>query len=220
MDMFRHIDTPAIGELKQINSPEGRRYETPDGKLYPSVTTVLGRLSAQAIQEWRNRVGEEKANAISTKAARRGTRVHQMCEDYLNNNNHLSRAMPIDVETFNTIKPILHNIDNISCQEKRLYSHHLGLAGTVDCIAEYNGKRSVIDFKTSLKPKKHEWVTNYFMQESAYAIMWEELTGQPITQLVTIIAVDDNEPQVFIEHRDTWVKPLRDAITDYMNSNT
>ena len=185
--MFNHKSVE-LEQLKQINTDNGRRYETPDGSAYPSVTTVLGRLKAQAIQEWRNRVGAETANKITTKAARRGTNVHQMCEDYLNNDYNAMKYMPVDIETFNSIRPILNDINNIHVLEGRLYSHHLGLAGTVDCIAEYKGKLSVIDFKTSLKPKKKEWIDNYFMQESAYAIMYEERTGTPITQLVTIIA--------------------------------
>lgn len=218
--MFNHVETVEIPTIKQINAPGGRKYETPTGKAYPSVTTVLGRLKAQAIQEWRNRVGEEEANKVMTKAARRGTNVHSMCEMYLKNDYQPMRYMPADVETFNTMRPYLNKINNIHLLEGRLYSDHLQLAGTVDCIAEYEGKLSVIDFKTSLKPKKREWIDNYFMQESAYAIMYEERTGRPITQLVTIIAVDDHEPQVFVEHRDTWAKPLLTAITDYMNSNT
>lgn len=217
--MFTH-NTVEIPKLKQINAKGGRRYETPTGESYPSVTTVLGRLKAQAIQEWRNRVGDEEANKIMTKAARRGTNVHLMCEHYLNNEFNPMRFMPSDIETFNSIKEILNKINNIHLLEGRLYSHHLGLAGTVDCIAEYEGKLSVIDFKTSLKTKKREWIDNYFMQESAYAIMYEERTGRPITQLVTIIAVDNSEPQVFVEHRDTWAKSLVDAIRDYNNSNT
>ena len=97
-----------------------------------------------------------------------------------------------------------------------MYSEHLGVAGRVDCIAEFNGKLSIIDFKTSMKPKKKDWIKNYFMQESAYAIMFEERTGIPITQLVTIVAVDGtNDPQVFVEHRDDWVRPLKDTIAKY-----
>ena len=218
--MFNHVQGIDIPELKQINAKGGRRYETPTGQSYPSVTTVLGRLKAQAIQEWRERVGNEEANRIMTKASRRGTNVHTMCEMYLSNDYQAMRYMPADVETFNSIKPFLNKINNIHLLEGRLFSHHLGLACTVDCIAEYEGKLSVIDFKTSLKPKKKEWIDNYFMQESAYAIMYEERTGRPITQLVTIMAVDDNEPQIFVEHRDTWAKPLLNAITDYMDSNT
>ena len=111
-------------------------------------------------------------------------------------------------EIFNTFKPILEPIDNIHCQETRMFSHHLRLAGTVDCIAEYQGKLSVIDFKTASKPKKHDWIHNYFMQCSAYAIMYEEMTGIPVPQVVILVAVEDSEPQVFVEKRDPWVTGL------------
>lgn len=220
---FTHITHAELPILKQLNLPEGRRYETPDGNRYPSITTVLGAdpEKKKSLQAWRDRVGPEEANRVSVQASRRGTRIHSMCEDYLNNYNPYSRAMPVDVETFNSMKPVLDdNIDNILVQEQALFSHHLRLAGTVDCIADYDGKRSVIDFKTSLRPKKKEWIEQYFMQEAAYAIMWEERTGQPITQLVTIIAVDNDEPQVFIEHRDTWVKPLLNAIEYYESTQS
>ena len=123
---------------------------------------------------------------------------------------------PDIIQSFLDVRDILDNrIGTVYAMEAPLYSNHLGVAGRVDCIAEFDGKLSVIDFKTSMKPKKLDWIKNYFMQESAYAIMWEERTGQPITQLVTIISVDDHEPQVFIEHRDNWVRPLRDTIKQY-----
>ena len=108
----------------------------------------------------------------------------------------------------------------VYAQEAPLYSNHLGVAGRVDCVAMFDGKLSIIDFKTSKKPKRLEWVTSYFMQETFYAIAWEERTRMPITQLVTIIAVDDNEPQVFIEHRDNWVRPLKDCIQQYKDENS
>ena len=96
-----------------------------------------------------------------------------------------------------------------------MFSHHLGVAGRVDCVAEFDGKISIIDFKTSQKIKPRKYVENYFMQEAAYAVMFEERTGTPITQLVTLIAVDNEQPQVFVEHRDDWTKPLLDTIKKY-----
>jgi CRISPR/Cas system-associated exonuclease Cas4 (RecB family) len=106
-------------------------------------------------------------------------------------------------------------LTTVYSQEAPLYSEHLGLAGRVDCVGVWDGKNSIIDYKTSRKLKKKEWISSYFMQCAAYAIMWEERTGMPITQLVVLIAVDDNEPQVFIEHRDNWVQPLLDVIEQY-----
>lgn len=199
--------------LSQITAEDGTRvYATEDGNRYPSVTTVLGALNEAAIAEWRARVGAETANKISTQAAARGTKLHAYTEQYLLNNNGFFDGVDlITQQLFKEFKPILEPINNIHCQETKLYSHYLKLAGTVDCIAEYNGKLSVIDFKTAGKPKKKEWIHNYFMQCAAYAIMYEELTGISVPQLVVLIAVEDSEPQVFIEKRNTWARPLIDA---------
>ena len=202
-----------LPKLSQITAADGTRvYETEDGLAYPSVTTVLSKLSEAAITEWRDKVGEAEANRISTRAAARGTKLHSYAEHYLNNASGF--LDPIDLfsqELFQSFKPILEPINNIHCQETKLYSHYLKLAGTVDCIAEYEGKLSIIDFKTAGKPKKKEWIHNYFMQCAAYAIMYEELTGIPVPQLVVLIAVEDEQPQVFKEKRNTWARPLIDA---------
>jgi genome maintenance exonuclease 1 len=170
--------------------------------------------------EWRKRVGEEEANRISTHAARRGTKVHQMCEDYINNELDEKKFLPTDKEMFLSIKPTIESsINNVYAQEVGLYSDYLGVAGRVDCIAEWDGKLSVIDFKTSRKPKKKEYISSYFQQASAYAIMWEERTKIPINQLVILIAVDGNSPQVFIERRDNYSKELINTIQRYKQEN-
>jgi CRISPR/Cas system-associated exonuclease Cas4 (RecB family) len=120
------------------------------------------------------------------------------------------------MQSFHDVKEQLDTrLTTVYSQEAPLYSEHLGLAGRVDCVGVWDGKNSIIDYKTSRKLKKKEWISGYFMQCAAYAIMWEERTGMPITQLVVLIAVDDNEPQVFIEHRDNWVQPLLDVIEQY-----
>lgn len=206
-----------IPEIKTENINGGRYYVTPTGVKYPSITTVLSILSKKAIMEWRKRVGAEEANKISTKAARRGTNVHQMCEDYLNNKEYITnKTMPVDKEMFGTLKPILdERINNIHTQEATLYSDYLGVAGRVDCIAEFDGRLSVIDFKTSRKLKKREWISNYFQQASAYCVMYEERTGIPIDQIVILIAVDEEEPQVFIEKRDNHIHDCIETIALY-----
>jgi len=216
--IFEHVKVDlGYNDLEAVTSKTGRLYETPDGEKYPSITTVLSILSEDSIRKWRERIGAEEANKISVRASRRGTSVHEIIEKYLDNKEDYKDGYTPDIiNSFISVRPILdERIGRIFAQEAPLYSSHLRVAGRVDCVAEFDGKRSIIDFKTSLKPKKHEYITNYFMQEAAYAIMWEERTGKPITQLVTIIAVDNNEPQVFIEHRDNWTKPLIETIEKY-----
>ena len=217
--MFEHVDTD-LPEIQTQNIDGKRYYLTPKGSKYPSITTVLSILSRQGIMEWRARVGAEVANAISTKAARRGTNVHTMCEDLLNNKLKFENFLPIDVELFKTIEPIIsEKINRIYAQERTLYSDYLGVAGRVDCIAEWEGRLSVIDFKTSNKPKKKEWISNYFQQTSAYAVMFEERTQIPVDQLVVLIAVDNHSPQIFIEKSDDHISECIDTIHKFKEEN-
>jgi hypothetical protein len=219
--MFEHVPTE-LNEMNAVTTEKGRKYRTPEGIDLPSITTVLSILSRESIAKWRARVGHEEANRISTRASSRGTRVHEIIERYINNEESFKDGYTPDIiGSFLDLKPILDGrIGRVYAQEAPLYSNHLGVAGRVDCVADFDGKLSIIDFKTSMKPKRKDWITNYFMQESAYAIMWEERTGLPITQLVTIISVDNHEPQIFVEHRDTWVRPLRETIAQYNAENS
>lgn len=186
-------------------------------KRYPSITTVLGLMSAKDINAWKKRIGEEAANTISRKAALRGTKFHALCEIYLKNlpfdsdafENHLTRQMFI-----NSLQH-LNMLDDIHLIETRLWSDHLRIAGTVDCIARYDGKLSVVDFKTANKSKKKEWIESYFMQAAGYSIMFEELTRIPVANLVIIIAVEGEHTQVFKEKRDNWVKQLLSCRDEY-----
>jgi len=218
--MFKHVPVE-LTEMNAVTTDTGRKYRTPDGVDLPSITTVLSILSRDSIAKWRKRVGEEEANRISYRASTRGTAVHEIIEKYIDNvENFTDGYTPDIISSFLDLKPILDSrIGRVYAQEAPLYSTHLGVAGRVDCVAEFDGKLSIIDFKTSRKPKRTAWVTNYFMQESAYAIMWEERTGQPITQLVTIISVDGHKPQVFIEHRDNWARSLVETISKYNQEN-
>lgn len=213
MKTFIHHD---FEKLDRTTAPNGSRvYKIPSGKLYPSVTTVTGLHAAQGIAQWRARVGEAEANRISAKASARGTRIHQYCEDYLLGN--IFEADMFDLEMFNSIKPLLDQVDNIHCLETPLWSDFLQVAGTVDCIADFQGKLSVIDFKTSSKPKDRDDIHSYFMQTAAYAVAFEERTGIPIGRLVIIMAVDSDDPRWFIEKRDNWIGGFRKLRLDYKN---
>ena len=221
--VFEHVPVE-LTEMQTVNKDGGRKYITPEDVALPSITTVLSILSRDGIAAWRKRVGEEEANRISRIASQRGTAVHSCMEDFINNvpmEELKKKYMPNIIEDWLPIAKIAADkIGKVYAQEAPLYSNHLGVAGRVDCVAEYDGRISIIDFKTSRKKKYPSMIKNYFMQEAAYAIMWEERTGQPITQLVTIIAVDEYAPQVFIEHRDNWVRPLKETIAQYNEENS
>lgn len=210
MKTFIKHDFP---KLKRVDSNGGRTYLTQTGACYPSVTSVVGLHGAKAIQEWRDRVGAEEANKVSSRASKRGTAIHSLCENYLLGEE--LNINPFDHEVFSSLKPHMDKIDNIHCLETQLYSHHLEVAGTVDCIAEYEGKLHVIDFKTASKPKERDWIHNYFMQTSAYAVMFEELTGIPVGRLLIVIGVDHYEPQIFQEKRNDWIKGFRNLRSEY-----
>ena len=198
--MFNHVKHDVVlPTLTRKTTDTGRKYFTPEGNAYPSITTVLGVLNKEGIIAWRKRVGEEEANKISRQASVRGTAVHKLAEDYLNNDPDWKEgAMPTNLFSFEDIKKIMDKrLNNIWMQEVFLYSDRLKTAGQVDCIAEFDGQLSIIDFKTSRKPKKEEWITSYFIQASFYAAAFYERTGIPIKQGVILITVDHNEPQVF-----------------------
>lgn len=210
---FIHYDW---SKLERDTQPDGTRvYKTPSGKAYPSVTTVTGLQTKKGILEWRRRVGEEEANRVSAKASGRGTRIHTLCENYLLGND--VNPLISDAEMFGSMKEWLDDIDNIHCLETPLYSDFLQVAGTVDCIAEFQGKLSVIDFKTSSKPKDRDDIHQYFMQTAAYAVAFEERTGIPIGRLVIIMGVDNDFPRLFIEKRDNWIAGFRKLRMDYRN---
>ena len=218
MENFKHeqIDL-GYNDLVAKTGPGGRIYTDPAGNTYPSITTVLSILGREAIQAWRARVGEEEANKVSRIASSRGTAVHNLLERYVNNDPDFAKGeMPNILQSFYDVKSVLDtNLQKVYAQEAPLYSKHLGLAGRVDCVGVWDGKNSIVDYKTSRKLKKKEWIHGYFMQCAAYAIMWEERTGMPITQLVVMIAVDNESPQVFIEHRDNWTEKLFEVIDQY-----
>ncbi len=203
-------------DLSAKTTKKGRQYVDPDGNTYPSITTVLSILSEDSIRAWRARVGEEKANQISRQASSRGTTVHNIIEKYVANNpEYIKGEMPHNIQTFKDVQQVIdEGVTKVYQQEAPLYSKHLGVAGRVDCVGQWKGIDSIIDWKTSRKFKKKEWISSYFMQCAAYAIMWEERTGTPIKQLVVCIAGDMGH-QVFVEDRDNWTEKLIETINEY-----
>ena len=208
-----------LPDLKSETFPDGKRYYvTPSGSKLPSVTTVVGAQKKQAIMEWRRRVGEDVANKISRQATSRGTNVHTLCEKYLNN-EELGEMMPDAFEMFKSLKPYLNRINNIHYQEVALWSEQLGLAGRVDCIGEFDGVLSVIDFKTSKKIKTVEKVEDYWWQTTAYALFYEEIVGIPINDLVIIMAVENDKPIVMQQKTSDHIEGLVRAI-EYFKKNS
>ena len=222
MKYYTHKPTK-LTELTTQTVNFKRFYETPDGKLYPSITTVLSTRNKKGLFEWRKKVGDEVANYVARTSAARGTAVHHMCEDYLNNfpvdwpdkwKEHEKKFLPFCL--FKQLEnKVLQKIDNIRSQECALFSNKYRVAGRVDCIAEYDGKLSIIDFKTSTKERNDEWNENYYIQASAYAEMFEEQTGTPIEQIVILVVTEDGVVQEFVKEKYDYIPLLVETIDNF-----
>ena len=214
---FRHQLISESYRLSVQDTPQGRFYLAENGKKYPSVTTVLGWKKKDGLIEWRKRVGEEEANRISRRAADRGTRLHNVCEKFLlNDPDFLDGTDILTQDMFNSIYPILRDrVDDLYAIENSLYSDALGVAGRVDCIGRFDDKKSIIDFKTSTSQKREDWIHDYFMQTAIYAVMCEERTGISVPNLVIIIAVENDLPQIFIKKRNDWINPAYQLIKEF-----
>jgi len=219
MKQFVHLENQPYWDLNAETSDEGRLYETPDGKKYPSVTTVTGWDKRLFFKKWRQENPQESKRVLG-----RGNIFHELVENYLNNKDPLEKENPSDYwnthvenskELFYILQDELNKINNIRCLEVALWSKLLTLAGRVDCIAEYDGKLSIIDFKTSTRPKSKKDIENYFLQATAYAIMWHERTNQAIEQIAILVATDEGFSQVFTANPVDYVPKLRDCIKNY-----
>jgi genome maintenance exonuclease 1 len=190
---------------------DGFRFYQIDGKNYPSITTVLGVQKKEGLEKWRKAVGEEAAKWEMGRAARRGKATHTLVEQYLKSETPAIRdVLPLGL--FRLMKPYIDQIDNVQLSEEIMYSHKLTIAGQVDCVADYNGKLSVIDFKTANKERKEDWIENYYIQTCAYAIMYEELFGKRIEQLVILMAGEDGTMRSFIRDKKDFEPKLEESI--------
>ena len=218
---FTH--TPPQGNLPLLKAKNvnGKRfYEIIETKkIYPSITSVLSIRQKEGLVEWRKKVGDAVANHIMITAANRGTAVHNMVEDYLNNldinSNEKYKKQFLPKMMFNVLQPELKKINSICLQEAQMYSEKYTVAGRCDCIAEYDGVLSVIDFKTSKGEKKEDWIENYFIQGSAYAEMYEEHFGKPIEQVVILIVTEEGTTQIFKKNKKDYLPKLKDAIEQF-----
>lgn len=209
--LFERDDFPLI-DLDSKYANGGRYYKTPNGKWYPSVTTVLSSQKDSSLDEWRAKVGEQEANRISRQATQRGTYLHSMCEDYLNNVDNYKRGrMPTTLSLFNSIKPVIdENVELVYGIEMALFSHRLKTAGRTDVFCRFQGLNTILDFKTATREKKQEWIENYFVQATTYAIMAEEMYKDyktiTIPQIAIVIAVEDGEVpyQLFVKRTNDF----------------
>jgi genome maintenance exonuclease 1 len=213
--IFRHNLVPEV-EIETTSIDGIRYYVLPNGEKFRSVTTVISEsMDKTALLEWRKKVGEEEAQKISTQAARRGTAVHSLAERYvLNQEDYLRGAMPSGIDAFKTLQKLIDkHVDNILGIELPLYSNVLKTAGRCDLIAEFDGVPSVIDFKTSRRIKQEDWIQSYFLQTTVYSMMFERMYNIKIPQIAIMIAVDHEEPQLFVKDRGDYVNRVIDIFT-------
>tara|TARA_B100001939_G_C16939573_1_gene617734 strand:+ start:1231 stop:1905 length:675 start_codon:yes stop_codon:yes gene_type:complete len=212
---FNHIeiDYPSLSR----ETVDGvRYYDTPNGKKLVSITSVISHYNREIFREWRAKVGEQEANKVTKQATSRGTDMHTLAEYYLKNSK-LPSVQPLSEMLFKQAKPTLNKIDNIHAQEQALFSYELGIAGSVDCIAEYEGELAIIDFKTAKKPKPKKWVDHHFVQCAAYACMLYEMTGIMVKKFVIIMSCEDGEVVVYEEYdKRKYINLLSEYIREFV----
>ena len=213
MKNFIEIDKTKLPTTKGKRI-DGMRFYSIDGSNFPSITTVLGIQKKEGLERWRKAVGEEAAKWEMARAARRGKATHTLIEQYIKGETPAIRdVLPLGL--FRLIKPYVDQIDNVHMLEQIMYSKNLTIAGQVDCIAEYNGKLSVIDFKTANKERNDEWNENYYIQCTAYAMMYEELFGKQIEQIVILMASEDGTCHAYIKNKSDYLPKLEKAIKEF-----
>ena len=212
---FNHIeiDYPSLSR----ETVDGvRYYDTPNGKKLVSITSVISHYNREIFREWRAKVGEQEANKVTKQATSRGTDMHTLAEYYLKNSK-LPSVQPLSEMLFKQAKPTLDKIDNIHAQEQSLFSYELGVAGSVDCIAEYEGELAIIDFKTAKKPKPKKWVDHHFVQCAAYGCMLYEMTGIMVKKFVIIMSCEDGEVVVYEEYdKRKYINLLSEYIREFV----
>ena len=220
--IFEHCNYLGELELEKKDTPGCRLYKLPDGQWVPSITSVTSFYNRQIFINWRKRVGIEEANRITKKATTRGTDFHEAAQAYLENRDLVwEDYLPATKFMFHHATPYLDKINNIHAIERTLYSEYYGLAGRVDCIAEYDGELAVIDFKTSEKIKPEKWLENYFVQETFFAAAYYELTGIPVKKLITLMVTPSGEVKVFDKrNKGDYIKLLVRYIKEFVSNNT
>ena len=217
--MFNHVNLN-LPKLSRKTVDGVRYYQVEDGGEMldlVSITSVTSHRNRAKFAKWRKKVGDKEADRITKAATSRGTDMHTLTEYYLKNEDAPTDVLPISKMLFNIAKPFLDSITNIHALESSMYSKELGISGTVDCIAEYDGELAIIDFKTSKSPKPRKWIDHYFVQCCAYACMLYELTGLTVKKFVIIMACENGECEVYIERDKTkYIKELVQYIQEFI----
>ena len=215
MSKFNHVDLDK-SKLPTVKGKrvDGFRFYSINGKNYPSVTSVLSIRKKKELQDWRDKIGDKVADWEMGRAARRGKATHLLVEEYLKGQTPSERGV-LPLGLFKLLKPYIDQIDNIHLLETIMYSPKLTIAGQVDCVAEFNGKLSVIDFKTANKERQESWISNYFLQTTAYAQMYEETFGKSIEQIVILLASEDGSVQNFIKEKKDYMSPLMESVDEF-----
>lgn len=218
MTIFNHVNLD-LPKLERELIDNVRYYKLPSGdKKLVSITSVISHYKKDFFLKWRKRIGEEKAERITSRSTKRGTGMHTLIENYLYNEENLPEVPPLSKYLFYTAKPYLNRINNIHGLETSMYSEYLGIAGTCDCIAEFDGELSIIDFKSSAQPKPVEWVESYFVQCAAYAAMLHELTGISVKKFVIIMSCENGDCVVYEEYdKEKYLRLLVTYIKKFIN---
>ena len=207
-------------ELEKKEVDGIRLYNLPNGDWVPSITSVTSFYNREVFRKWRQRVGEKEANRVTKESTERGTDYHEAAQAYLENRElNWDNYLPLTQFMFKKSQPYLDKIGKIHAIERTLYSEYLGLAGRVDCIAEYDGELAIIDFKTSKKIKPEKWIEQYFVQETAYACMYYELTGIPVEKLITIMVTPEGDVHVYDKrNKSDYIKLLVKYVKEFVGN--
>ena len=220
MVKFNHIPVN-FTQSELIEKDDGHYYQTPSGIIYPSITTMLQKTQSlekqQSLQDWRDQ--EIAADYITQQAALIGSETHQLIENYLNGIEMSEKFHLLSEAHFNNLLPFVDKINEIHGIELRLYSDKMKLAGTSDCIAQYNGKLSIIDYKTKRSNQREEWLTDHFIQATSYGEMFKELTGIKVEQIVILVSSEKNTRVEFIKNPDDFHDLLEQRITQFYSQN-
>ena len=216
MSLYNHIPIN-FKQAKLIEKNNAHSYQTPTGEIYPSITTLLHETMSngkkESLQNWKEQ--EIAAEYITQEAATIGTETHKLIENHINEVRQTDEVRLLSVAHFNNLIPFLQKINNVYGTELRLYSNAMKLAGTSDCIANYDGKLSIIDYKTKRSNQREEWMTDHFIQGTAYSQMFKELTGIEVKQVVILVSSEKNSRMEFIKNTEDYKDLLTQRLNQY-----